>query len=377
MAVDVDRDQVLAYRYAAQGLDRRTTVPAELAVLDLGVQDSAAGSARQAISARLAGTGLSKLDPTASADFAVVWSTRGAPHLHRRAELPALARALWPVSDPDAAARLAGLGATLRKQGRSALDAMSVTAWAVAETVSRPTTKGDLSGAVTKAIPEHLSFWCRGCGATHVHDQLLRMSALPAGAEIATAGPPAIFEPIDGFPDLAEIVATADPTGLVNAYLRLHGPAGPAEVAGFLQSRQAELRAFWPAAELAEVRFDGGQRWLPADQLEALTSAELPTGSVRLVPPYDPFLQGRDRELLVPDPDQRKAVWRILGNPGVVLVAADVAGTWRAKAKARGRLEVTVTPFRPFPAQVRAAVATEAERVAAGRGAADVGVTFS
>lgn len=377
MAVDVDRDQVLAYRFAVQGLDRRTTVPAELAVVDLGVQDSSAGSARQAISARLADIGSSKLDPTVSADFAVVWSTRGAPHLHRRAELPALARALWPVSDPDAASRLAGFGATLRKQGRSAVDAMSVTARAVAATVTRPTAKGDLSGAVTKAIDEHLSLWCRGCGATHVNDQLLRMSALPGGAEIATVGPPAMFEPIGGFPDLDEIIATADPTPLVNAYLRLHGPAGLAEVAGFLQSKQAELQPFWPASELAEVRLDGRQRWLPADQVEALTSAELPTGSARLVPPYDPFLQGRDRELLVPDPDQRKVVWRILGNPGAVLVAADVAGTWRAKAKARGRLEVTVTPFRPFPARVRAAVATEAERVGAGRGATDVRVTFS
>ena len=376
MVVDVDRDQVLAYRFAAHGLDRQVSEPTALAVLDLGVQDSSAGSARQAVVARLAEVPRGDGDPTAIAELAVVWSTRGAPHLHRRADLPGLARALWPVSDADAESRLAGLGVTLRREGHSAVEAMTVTARAVRDTVITPTVKGELSAAVTREIPAHLSYWCRGCGATHVHDQLLRMSAFPGGAEIASAGPPAVFEPIDGAPDIDEIATEADPTPLVEAYLRLHGPAGPAEVAGFLQSKRAELGATWPT-DLAEVRVDGKRRWLPAEQVEELTGAEVPSGSVRLVPPYDPFLQGRDRELLVPDAEQRKAVWRILGNPGAVLVDADPAGTWRAHAKGRRRLDVTVTPFRPFSPRVRAAVEDEADRVAAGRGATDVRVTYA
>lgn len=52
MAVDVDRGQVLAYRVAAHELERAAGPPCELAVLDLGVQDTPYGSARLALAAR-------------------------------------------------------------------------------------------------------------------------------------------------------------------------------------------------------------------------------------------------------------------------------------------------------------------------------------
>ncbi|MEV0730383.1 hypothetical protein [Polymorphospora sp. NPDC050346] len=51
--IKVTRSRVLAYRVAAQRLDRAGGGdPAALAVLDLGVQDTPYGSARQAVAAR-------------------------------------------------------------------------------------------------------------------------------------------------------------------------------------------------------------------------------------------------------------------------------------------------------------------------------------
>ena len=41
---------------------------------------------------------------------------------------------------------------------------------------------------------------------------------------------------------------------------------------------------------------------------------------MRLLGPFDPFLQARDREVVVPDPAHRKDLWRTLGRPGGVLV---------------------------------------------------------
>ena len=94
---------------------------------------------------------------------------------------------------------------------------------------------------------------------------------------------------------------------------------------------------------------------------------------VRLLPPSDPYLQGRDRELLVPDPAHRKQIWTSLGAPGVVVSGVDVVGVWRPTQRAR-RLEVAVTPFRALDGGERAAVAAEAERLAVVRGAAEVTV---
>ena len=73
---------------------------------------------------------------------------------------------------------------------------------------------------------------------------------------------------------------------------------------------------------------------------------------VRLLPPSDPYLQGRDRELLVPDPAHRKQIWTSLGAPGVVVSGVDVVGVWRPTQKAR-RLDVAVTPFRPLAPRSR------------------------
>jgi hypothetical protein len=158
----------------------------------------------------------------------------------------------------------------------------------------------------------------------------------------------------------------------VTAYLRLLGPATPSEVAKFLGTTQAEIRA-WPEG-LTEVAVDGQRAWLP-DRVEALRSASAPP-MVRLLPPSDPYLQARDRDLLVPDRGRQKAVWRALAKPGALLVDGEIAGVWRARLAGRATLEVTVTEFDPPAARRRDAVHDEAGRVAAARGTGGVRVRF-
>src|SRR5689334_19932364 len=98
--MDVDRDRVMAYRVAALGLaERGGQRPGDLAVLDLGVQEYTPGSVRVALAAR---TGADLQDDR----LITVWAARGAPHLHRRRDLKTLVKALWPVSDADATARI-------------------------------------------------------------------------------------------------------------------------------------------------------------------------------------------------------------------------------------------------------------------------------
>ena len=92
--------------------------------------------------------------------------------------------------------------------------------------------------------------------------------------------------------------------------------------------------------------------------------------TTRLLAPFDPYLQVRDRELLVPD-HPVKELWPVLGRPGAVLVDGEVAGTWRPTTKG-GRLAVAVTRWRPFD---QAAVDEQAERMAAARGLRPGGVT--
>ncbi len=373
MALAVGRADVLAYRMAVHGLGREAAAPPDLAVLDLGVQDTNANSAVLAVNARLPEV---MSEPAAllaeDGPFAVVWSFRGAPHLHRRADLPALATALWPGGDADAMARLGAERAPLRAAGIPGRAAFVAVAVAMRAVVTEPLPKGEVSAGVTARLPEAYSYWCRTCESHHVYGGIFQLVGVAAGVQRVPAGARSMLAPVPGrWPVPSASVGTE---AVVRTYLRLHGPATRADVAGYLGTSPTAIRPVWPA-DVVEVRVDGRRAWLPEEQVDALRAAP-PPPFVRLLPPSDPFLQGRDRALLVPERAHQKAVWRIIGNPGAVLVGGDVAGVWRAKAATR-RLDVTVQAFGALSATARRAVEAEAARLAASRGLADVRVDYA
>lgn len=358
----VSRGTVLAYRAAAQQVERVDDRPSALAVLDLGVQDTPYGSARQALAVRSGG-------PLDDAALTLVWSTRGAPHLHRIADLPGLTEALWPLNDADATARIAGQ--QIRDGAKLGLRAFTETAEAFQAVVTGPMPKGEVSTGVSALVDRSLTYDCTSCAARHISGALFQQAGLAGAVQLRVEGSATVIAPIKSHVGVP--TASAGTGRLVEAYLRLLGPATPAEVAKFVGTTQKHLKAVWPD-DLAEVIVDGRRTWLPADRLDALRSAQRPR-LVRFLPPSDPFLQARDRDLLVPDRARQSAVWRILGNPGALLVDAEIVGTWRSRLSG-STLKLTVQPFEPLTAATRTAADAEAETVAAARGVRSVEVTY-
>jgi hypothetical protein len=369
MTFEVERRQVLSYRTMALGLCRESAVPADLAVFALGLQDTNVDSARVALAARLApGDG----DPVTDPSFTLVWSYRGAPHLHRSQDLTALATALWPVSDADAVARLAAERKPLKAAGIPGRQAFAAAATAMRAVVTAPLPKGEVSAGVTARLPEPYRYWCHSCRATHIYGGLFQSVGLFAGVRLEPDRSPAVLAPLD---DRPAVPSGSDGTGdLLRTYAALLGPATPAAAAGYLGSTATALKPVWPD-DMVEVRVDGRRAWIPPERADALRAAPTSTGVVRLLPPSDPYLQARDRDLLVPDKARQKAVWRIIGNPGAVLADGEIAGSWRARVRGK-RIELTVQPFDVLPATTRAAIEDEAERVARVRGATEVRVRF-
>jgi Winged helix DNA-binding domain len=359
--MELTRAQVVGYRVATQGLLREQASVDDLRVLDIGVQDSA-GSAALALDARAPST------PDGTS-LALAWTLRGAPHLHRRPDLDWLASALWPLSDADALSRL-DASASMRKSGIGGLSGLVTVVEAMRRVVRAPTDKGAVSTAITKATEPALHRYCRSCQATHIFEGLFRLASLPAGLELEPGTAPPVLVPRDG----AARTAAADPDAvrrLIRSYLTLLGPATPADVAGYLDARRADLTKLWPD-DLEEVSVDGRTAWLPSEAVAAAKRAR-PPRLTRLLGPFDPYLQARDRDLIVPDPAVHRALWPILGRPGVLFVDGEVVGTWRPKS-AKARLEITVESFVPLPPPVRRAIDDEAQRVATVRGARDVTV---
>jgi hypothetical protein len=349
------REDVLGFRVRAQQLDRATGTPADTAVLDLGVQDTGADAARWALAVR--GVDVAALPEEA---LATVWTLRGAPHVYRRADLPGIAAATAPFSDADAAKRIYDAAKPLKAAGIPVPVALDTVAEALRSIVTAPTVKGEMSRQLTARMDQPYLRDCRPCDAVHVYEMPFRLAALRAGLELQPDTSPPVLRPIPGFTVADDVPERLD---VVRAYLRLFGPATPRHVAGYLDAPVADVTARWPD-DAVEVSVAGERRWLLAADLERAASGPVPL--VRLLGPFDPYLQLRDRPLLVADRAHAADLWRTLGRPGAVLVDGEVAGTWRPRKTGR-RLDLQVQPWRELPAATRTAIGEQAERLAACR----------
>ena len=357
MAHSVTRAQALGFRVRAQQLDRDGGgSPADTAVLDLGVQDTGPDGGLWALANR--GVDVGRIS---GAELATVWTIRGAPHLYRRADLPGVAAATAPFSDDDAGKRIYDAAKPLKAAGIANLAALDAVAAAMRSIVVEPMGKGEVSTRLTALMDPPYLRECRPCNAIHLYEMPFRLAALRGGLELQAGTSPPLLAPL---PDFAPASAVPERLDVVRGYLRLLGPATPQHVAAYLDAPVRDVQVRWPA-DAVEVSVDGQRRWVLADDADRLAAD--PPSTARLLGPYDPFLQLRDRSLLVGDAARQKDLWRVLGRPGGVLLDGEVAGTWRAR-KAGAAVGVTVEPWVPLDPPARRALEEQAERLATFRG---------
>jgi Winged helix DNA-binding domain len=359
MGSSVSRAQVLAYRVHAQQLDRTVTEHlTDLDALDLGVQDTGPDGASWAFRNR--GVPAGRLGQVGE-DLVLAWTLRGAPHFYRRRDIAGVAAATAPFSDADAAKRIFDAAKPLRAAGISPWDALDVVADEMRAIVTGPTVKGDVSGALTTRLDDPYLRFCRACDATHSYEMPFRLAARRAGLELRPGTSPPVLERIRGWRGRAKTVPPR--LDVVRAYLHLLGPATPKMVAAYVDAPVKDVKARWPR-DAAEVTVEGEPHSILDDDLAALTAASAGTDTVRLLSPFDLFLQAKDRERLVPDAARRRELWVTLGRPGAVMVGSELVGTWRPRASGT-RLRLLVDAWSPLPED---AVAEQAERLAAHRG---------
>jgi hypothetical protein len=147
---------------------------------------------------------------------------------------------------------------------------------------------------------------------------------------------------------------------LARRYLHVFGPTTAeafAQWAGI--SPQRGVAAFEGLRRsLTPVRTPIGDAWILTRDEPTFRAAPAPAASARLLPSGDTYflLQGRDRELLVPDAARRRELWTPRVWPGGVLVDGEIVGTWR-----RALGTVTIATWRRLSRASRDAVEAEAE----------------
>lgn len=132
-------------------------------------------------------------------------------------------------------------------------------------------------------------------------------------------------DPLDARRELARRYLHVFGPGTADGFARWAGVARRAAVATF-----AEL-----AGSLLPVRTPLGDEWVLAEDESGLRDVVATSpAAARLLPSGDAYflLDGRERQLLVPDAERRERLWTSRVWPGALLVDGEIRGTWRRAA---------------------------------------------
>lgn len=146
---------------------------------------------------------------------------------------------------------------------------------------------------------------------------------------------------------------------LARRYLHIYGPATAEAFGQWAGVGRRHGAATFEAlgTSLTPVQTPVGDAWILTSDEAAIRAGPGPVAPARLLPSGDAYLlrHGADRDLMVPDADRRSALWTPRVWPGGLLVAGEIAGTWR-----RADTVLTVQPWWPLSRAERDAVAAEA-----------------
>jgi hypothetical protein len=319
-SLELTRSQILAFRRRAAGLDER--LPHGRRALRraawAGLQDSMPRAALLSIHARMAGT-----EPASWEDPSLVqvWGPRFSAYVVAKRDL-----AVFTVG------RLPDEGGPLKR-------AQDIAARLGAVLAGRRMTQGAAA---------------RAMGAKHAN--LLRYAA-PTGTVLIRW---------DGShqPDVWNVPAHEmnrheARLELARRYLQVFGPATPEAFARWAGiGLSSGIAAFERLGKsLTPVRTPIGEAWILSQDEPLFRAAHGPAAPARLLPSGDTWflLQGADRELLVPNERQRRALWTSRVWPGALLVEGETVGTWR-----RAEHVLTIQPWRRLSRAQRDAVEAEA-----------------
>lgn len=155
---------------------------------------------------------------------------------------------------------------------------------------------------------------------------------------------------------------------LVRKFLHCYGPAAREGFMSWLGCSRRQASRLWDAAaqEMEPVAVGNKTRFMLSADMERLTRAGDGGDRLLLLGPHDPYLDIRDKGVLLEEEALQKAVWKTVGNPGAVVKGGRVVGIWKTNTQ-KERLEVTMTVFEALQASEHRRLKELAEEYAAFR----------
>jgi len=133
---------------------------------------------------------------------------------------------------------------------------------------------------------------------------------------------------------------------LLRRFFSTYGPATYRDIGHWwgLRPDKAKMLMEHIADELAEVEFEGEQRWVRSEDVERIADVER-VRSVNLLPSWDCYVMFyHPRELFVSQNHRARVFRKLEGNAPVLLIDGVAGGVWEQRRKG-GRTELRVHPF--------------------------------
>ena len=391
--MELSARQIRAHRLRAHHLDQKYPFGELLAVAGTcGLQNSPPGAWETAAFCRLKNCTLPQLHQALyqKKELLQAWSIRGVPLIFPTADSDVFLSALIAQEGEDPWIYTKGIGLALDHLGMSFSELLPLVESA-AEYLEDHTIKSkeELDRVLAQLIAEQLpaqkqSLW----NAPSMYGAPDRQTV--GGAAVSFLLRPCSFKGLVVFGEREgisptftsplrwlghKLVPSAQGTAeLARRFLHAYGPATPRAFADWLGSTPAQAKRLWQQIEeeLEPVTAAGKKAFILQSDRESFRCADTEE-ALLLLGPHDPYLDIRDRAILLEDTAAQRQVWRTVGNPGVVLKGGKIIGIWKTRTQ-RENLSVSTTLWEPLSSPEQRELERQMEGYASFRGLALQGI---
>ena len=138
--------------------------------------------------------------------------------------------------------------------------------------------------------------------------------------------------------------STSGEQALVKAFLHCYGPSKASFLSTWLGCSEQQANRLWNTVsnDLQAVSVNGDIRYMLKEDMDALRHAPIDHMPLMLLGAHDPYLDAKDKELLLENKKLQRLVWRMVANPNVVLRNGQIIGIWTTKTQGK-KLSVQLT----------------------------------
>lgn len=391
--MELSARQIRAHRLRAHHLDQKYPFGELLAVAGTcGLQNSPPGAWETAAFCRLKNCTLPQLHQALyqKKELLQAWSIRGVPLIFPTADSSVFLSALIAQEGEEPWIYTKGIGLALDHLGMSFAELLPLVE-STAEYLEDHTIKSkeELDRVLAQLIAEQLpaqkqSLW----NAPSMYGAPDRQTV--GGAAVSFLLRPCSFKGLVVFGEREgisptftsplrwlghKLVPSAQGTAeLARRFLHAYGPATPRAFADWLGSTPAQAKRLWQQIEeeLEPVTAAGKKAFILQSDRESFRCADTEE-ALLLLGPHDPYLDIRDRAILLEDTAAQRQVWRTVGNPGVILKGGKIIGIWKTRTQ-RENLSVTTTLWQPLSTPEQRELEKQLEGYAIFRGLALQGI---